>query len=212
MYVLLPWAWKTLRESVQMQSCFCSIFFCIRTECRKMRTRNNPVFGHFSRSEKWVELCAGIKISQRFLSLGFSRQLIMEKQLLIFQDYNHILQTKRLTVYLTVIRNMQYLLCTVGIYLIAGTLSAISFNANKIYANIICANGWQQGICLTINWRDLEVPKLLTKIADIAYKWRYSITMKIFVFSYIIFKLTLLKLKTLKKKGSTRKYTYVLND
>ena len=36
--------------------------------------------------------------------------------------------------------------------------------------------------------------------------------MKIFVFSYIIFKLTLLKLKTLKKKGSTRKYTYVLND
>ena len=159
MYVLLPWAWKTLRESVQMQSCFCSIFFCIRTECRKMRTRNNPVFGHFSRSEKWLELCAGIKISQRFLSLGFSRQLIMEKQLLIFQDYNHILQTKRLTVYLTVIRNMQYLLCTVGIYLITGTWSAISFNANKIYANIICTNGWQQGICLTINWRDLEVQK-----------------------------------------------------
>ena len=65
----------------------------------------------------------------------------MEKQLLIFQDYNHILQTKRLTVYLTVIRNMQYLLCTVGIYLITGTLSAISFNANKIYANKFCTNG-----------------------------------------------------------------------
>ena len=36
--------------------------------------------------------------------------------------------------------------------------------------------------------------------------------MKVFVFSCIIFKLTLIKLKTLKKNGSTRKKTYVLND
>ena len=37
-------------ESVQIQSYFWFVFSCIRTECRKIRTRNNSVFGHFSRS------------------------------------------------------------------------------------------------------------------------------------------------------------------
>ena len=46
---------------VQIRSCFWSVFYCIRTEykeilriqskCGKMQTRNNSVFGHFSRSE-----------------------------------------------------------------------------------------------------------------------------------------------------------------
>ena len=36
-------------RSVQIRSYFCSVFSCTRTECRKMRTRNNSVFGHFSR-------------------------------------------------------------------------------------------------------------------------------------------------------------------
>ena len=35
-------------KSVQIRSYFWSVFSCIRTEYRKMRTRNNSVFGHFS--------------------------------------------------------------------------------------------------------------------------------------------------------------------
>ena len=37
-------------KSVQIQSCFWSVFSCLQTEHRKIRTRNNSVFGHFSRS------------------------------------------------------------------------------------------------------------------------------------------------------------------
>ena len=36
-------------KSVQIRSYFWSIFSCIRTEYRKIRTRNNSAFGHFSR-------------------------------------------------------------------------------------------------------------------------------------------------------------------
>ena len=37
-------------ESVQIWSYFWSVFSYIQTEYRKIRTRNNSVFGHFSRS------------------------------------------------------------------------------------------------------------------------------------------------------------------
>ena len=36
-------------KSIQIRSYFWSGFSCIRTEYRKIRTRNNSVFGHFSR-------------------------------------------------------------------------------------------------------------------------------------------------------------------
>ena len=36
--------------SVQIRSFFWSIFYCIWAEYRKIRTRKNSVFGHFSRS------------------------------------------------------------------------------------------------------------------------------------------------------------------
>ena len=35
-------------KSVQIRSYFCSIFSCIQPESRKIRTRNNSVFGHFN--------------------------------------------------------------------------------------------------------------------------------------------------------------------
>ena len=38
-------------KSVQIRSLFWSVFFCIRTEYRKIRTRENSVFGYFSRSD-----------------------------------------------------------------------------------------------------------------------------------------------------------------
>ena len=37
-------------KSAQIQIFFWSLFSCIRTEYRKIRTRKNSVFGHFSRS------------------------------------------------------------------------------------------------------------------------------------------------------------------
>ena len=43
-------------KNVQLLSYLWSVFSCIRTEYRKIRTRNNSVFGHFSRSW-WVTKC-----------------------------------------------------------------------------------------------------------------------------------------------------------
>ena len=42
-------------KSVQIQSYFWSVFFRIQSEYRKIRTRNNSVFGHFSRSDSFFE-------------------------------------------------------------------------------------------------------------------------------------------------------------
>ena len=39
-------------KSVQIHSFFCSVFSCIWNEHRKIRTRKNSAFGHFSR--KWT--------------------------------------------------------------------------------------------------------------------------------------------------------------
>ena len=38
-------------ERVQMQSYFWSAFFCIQSEYKKIRPRNNFVFGHFSHNK-----------------------------------------------------------------------------------------------------------------------------------------------------------------
>ena len=43
---------NTLREKCPYTELFWSVFSCIRTEYRKIRTRNNSVFGHFSRSDR----------------------------------------------------------------------------------------------------------------------------------------------------------------
>ena len=43
---------KQCVKSVQVWSFFWSIFSCIQSGYRKIRTRENPVFGHFSCSEK----------------------------------------------------------------------------------------------------------------------------------------------------------------
>ena len=43
-------------KSVEMRSYFWSEFSCIQSECREIWTRNNSVFGHFSRSDNNKEL------------------------------------------------------------------------------------------------------------------------------------------------------------
>ena len=39
-------------KSVQIRFYFWSVFFCIQSEYRKIRTRKNSVFGHFSHSDR----------------------------------------------------------------------------------------------------------------------------------------------------------------
>ena len=56
-------------KSLQIRSYFWSLFSCIRTECRKIRTRNNSVFGQFSRSEYFVEETAN-SLSLYFLFIA----------------------------------------------------------------------------------------------------------------------------------------------
>ena len=41
-------------KCAQIRSFFLSVFSCIRTEYRKIRTRKNSVFGHFSRSDLFM--------------------------------------------------------------------------------------------------------------------------------------------------------------
>ena len=48
-------------KSVQIRSYRWSVFSCIRNEYRKIRTRNNSVFGHFSRRVRYSRQAIGIK-------------------------------------------------------------------------------------------------------------------------------------------------------
>ena len=77
-------------KSVQIRSYFWSVFSCIRTEYiyyvnlhiqseyREIRTRNNSVFGHFSRSEQNLTVCnssrklQGLIIHPIILSLKYN--------------------------------------------------------------------------------------------------------------------------------------------
>ena len=49
-------------KSVQIRSYFWSLFSCIWTEYRKIRTGNNSLFGHFSRSASFKTFVKYIKI------------------------------------------------------------------------------------------------------------------------------------------------------
>ena len=64
-------------KSVQIRSYFWSLFSCIRTECRKIRTRNNSVFGQFSRSEYFVEETAN-SLSLYFLFIAVFKKTVFQ--------------------------------------------------------------------------------------------------------------------------------------
>ena len=77
-------------KSVQTQSYFWSVFSCIWTECRKIRTRNNSVFGHFSRSVqiifrviclKKIIFCISQIVSYCFLYLSRLFMILISNQL-----------------------------------------------------------------------------------------------------------------------------------
>ena len=59
---LMTWYKPHCVKSVLIRSYFCSLFSSIWTEYRKIRTRNNSLFGHFSRSASFRTFVKYIKI------------------------------------------------------------------------------------------------------------------------------------------------------
>ena len=61
-------------KSVQMRSFFWSVFPCIRTGYRKIRTRKNSVFGYFSRSEITSRVLLKVRFSpsKKFVLVYFN--------------------------------------------------------------------------------------------------------------------------------------------
>ena len=71
-------------KSVQRRSYFWSVFSCIRTEYRKIRTRNNSVFGHFSRSDVFPFFRYKIWKVRLFLRFWSHRTTIHLTETLVF--------------------------------------------------------------------------------------------------------------------------------
>ena len=55
-FIRLQLTKHALREKCPNTEFFCSVFSCVRTEYRKIRTRTNSIFGHFSRSDDPLSL------------------------------------------------------------------------------------------------------------------------------------------------------------
>ena len=71
-------------KSVQIRSFFWSLFSCIQSEYRNRRTRNNSVFGHFSRSDSF----AVNNLSNTIFDVSHSFTLLQAKCLLIWLMLN----------------------------------------------------------------------------------------------------------------------------
>ena len=68
-------------KSVQIRSIFWSVFSCIRTEYKKIRTRKNFVLGHFSCSVKTVSMDLWvIDTLNQFLVRGFYTRIKFSKK------------------------------------------------------------------------------------------------------------------------------------
>ena len=67
-------------KSVQRRSYFWSVFSCIRTEYRKIRTRNNSVFGHFSQSADRSHEGAYNKYPTNFFTSNYGHKSSKEKE------------------------------------------------------------------------------------------------------------------------------------
>ena len=78
-FLYSDWIWIFTHwvKSVQIRSYFWSVFSCIRTEYRKIRTRNNSVFGNFSRSDFFSK---NDQILRRLLlKITFTEEILNEK-------------------------------------------------------------------------------------------------------------------------------------
>ena len=63
------------RKNVQIQSYFWSVFSCIWTGYRKIRTRKNSVFSHFPRNNKHYGILAMIKGKRKLVKNSFNRKI-----------------------------------------------------------------------------------------------------------------------------------------
>ena len=72
-------------KSVQIRSYFWSLFSCIQSEYRKIRTRNNSVFWHFSRS---LLVYSNLKSKILFKSIGYILLKILLYSETRFGGYN----------------------------------------------------------------------------------------------------------------------------
>ena len=79
-WIMHVFFWLALRhclKSVRIRSFSWSVFSCIQSKYRKIRTRKSSVFGHFSRSEcnkltKWKEkISFSLQIRRRFFGIAF---------------------------------------------------------------------------------------------------------------------------------------------
>ena len=75
-------------KSVRIQIFFWAVFSCIQSEYRKIRTRNNSIFGHFSRSAILTEY-------HKFFQ--YSIVIFQIKLLKIIYDISHIQKVSRAT-------------------------------------------------------------------------------------------------------------------
>ena len=60
-------------KNVQIRSYFWSVLSCIQSKYRKIRTRNNSVFGHFSRSVEVSSSASYFLIDKKHLVMIFDR-------------------------------------------------------------------------------------------------------------------------------------------
>ena len=72
-------------KSVQIQSYFWSVFSCIRTEYRKIWSKNKSVFGHFSRSAIFLGLIvSSVLYLNILLTFGLTKHVGNWKKYTVF--------------------------------------------------------------------------------------------------------------------------------
>ena len=80
-------------KSVQMQSFFWSVFFCIQSEYRKIWTRENFVFGNFSRSVKFTLTIRSKADDQDYLCAVFWVQKVTGSDMMMNKtNFSYLLQ------------------------------------------------------------------------------------------------------------------------
>ena len=96
-------------KSVQIRSFFWSVFSCIQSKYREIRTRKNSVFGHFSRSDmlKWNERtilkasskpdCCVTRIAYRFVWIWYLQIICKNICIKCFIKNKHSSMNARLT-------------------------------------------------------------------------------------------------------------------
>ena len=80
-------------KSVQIRIYFWSLFSCIQSEYRKIRTRNNSVFRHFWYCDKWKNKNQFIPHGQKYIRIVMSvKSSIFKKKIISFRQDKQMLR------------------------------------------------------------------------------------------------------------------------